>query len=47
MKALLDFTKPFVFLDKELEQLFPDTQDDFNPKFVDKHILYIRTKNRG
>ena len=39
-----DFTKNFVFLDKELEQLFPNTQDEFNPKYVDK-LVKVFTKS--
>jgi hypothetical protein len=35
---LFDFNRPFQFLDKELEQLFPSNQDEFNPKFVDKLV---------
>ena len=35
---LFDFSKPFEFLDKELEQLFPSNPDDFSPKYVDKLI---------
>ncbi|MCU0470897.1 MAG: Rpn family recombination-promoting nuclease/putative transposase [Arcicella sp.] len=40
----IDFTKKFVFLDKELEQLFPNTQDEFNPKYVDK-LVKVSTKS--
>ena len=39
-----DFTKKFVFLDKELEQLFPQAQDDFSPKYVDK-LVKVYTKD--
>ena len=37
-EELFDFTKPFEFLDKELEQLFPSNPDDFTPKYVDKLV---------
>lgn len=40
---LIDFKKKFIFLDKELEQLFPNTQDEFNPKYVDK-LVKVFTK---
>lgn len=40
----IDFTKKFVFLDKELEQLFPNTQDEFSPKYVDK-LVKVFTKS--
>jgi hypothetical protein len=39
----IDFTKKFVFLDKELEQLFPNHQDEFSPKYVDK-LVKVFTK---
>ena len=35
---LFDFNRPFGFLDKELEQLFPSNPDDFSPKYVDKLV---------
>ena len=38
-----NFNRKFVFLDKELEQLFPQSQDDFNPKYVDK-LVKVYTK---
>jgi hypothetical protein len=41
---LIDFKKKFIFLDKELEQLFPNTQDEFNPKYVDK-LVKVFTKS--
>jgi len=37
-EALFDFQRPFEFLDKELEQLFPSNPDDFSPKYVDKLV---------
>jgi hypothetical protein len=40
----IDFAKKFVFLDKELEQLFPNQPDEFNPKYVDK-LVKVFTKN--
>jgi hypothetical protein len=39
----LDFNRRISFLDKELEQLFPNTQDEFSPKYVDK-LLKVHTK---
>ncbi|MCU0467802.1 MAG: Rpn family recombination-promoting nuclease/putative transposase [Arcicella sp.] len=39
----LDFNRKISFLDKELEQLFPNTQDEFSPKYVDK-LLKVHTK---
>jgi predicted transposase YdaD len=41
---IFDFSQPFVFLDKELEQLFPSNQDEFNPKYVDK-LIKVFTKD--
>ena len=40
---LFDFERPFEFLDKELEQLFPTNPDDFSPKYVDK-LVKVFTK---
>ncbi|TAF95127.1 MAG: hypothetical protein EAZ32_10480 [Cytophagia bacterium] len=37
-EELFDFSRPFEFLDKELEQLFPANPDDFSPKYVDKLV---------
>lgn len=42
-EELFDFGKPFEFLDKELEQLFPINPDDFSPKYVDK-LIKVFTK---
>ena len=42
-EALFDFQRPFEFLDKELEQLFPSNPDDFSPKYVDK-LVKVFTK---
>ena len=39
----LDLNRKISFLDKELEQLFPNNQDEFNPKFVDK-LVKVFTK---
>ena len=39
-----DFSQKFVFLDKELEQLFPQQQDDFSPKYVDKLVKVFTKK---
>jgi hypothetical protein len=35
---LFDMNKGFVYLDKELDQLFPPEEDDFSPRYVDKLI---------
>ena len=40
----IDFTKRFVFLDKELEQLFPNNQNEFSPKYVDKLVKVFTKK---
>ena len=40
---LFDMGRGFVFLDKELEQLFPSNQDEFSPKYVDK-LVKVFTK---
>jgi hypothetical protein len=37
-EKIFDIERGFVFLDKELEQLFPSNQDEFNPKYVDKLV---------
>ena len=42
-QKLFDFSKPFQFLDKELEQLFPSNPDEFSPKYVDK-LVKVFTK---
>jgi len=42
-EEILDLNRKITFLDKELEQLFPNTQDEFNPKYVDK-LLKVYTK---
>jgi len=42
--ALFDLERGFEFLDKALEQLFPSTQDEFNPKYVDK-LVKVFTHN--
>ncbi len=42
-EKILDLNRKITFLDKELEQLFPNTQDEFNPKYVDK-LLKVYTK---
>ncbi|NBB23338.1 hypothetical protein GVN20_28565 [Runella sp. CRIBMP] len=38
---LFDMSRPFEFLDKELEQLFPADENDFSPKYVDKLVKVI------
>ena len=43
---LFDFNRKFVFLDKELEQLFPQQQDDFSPKYVDKLVKVFTKKGK-
>jgi predicted transposase/invertase (TIGR01784 family) len=43
---LFNFNRKFVFLDKELEQLFPQSQDDFNPKYVDKLVKVFTKKGK-
>jgi predicted transposase/invertase (TIGR01784 family) len=43
---LFDFNRKFVFLDKELEQLFPQSQDDFSPKYVDKLVKVFTKKGK-
>lgn len=45
-EGVFDFNKGFVFMDKELEQLFPSKQDEFNPKYVDK-LVKVFKKNGG
>ena len=42
-QELFDFSQPFQFLDKELEQLFPSNPDDFSPKYADK-LVKVFTK---
>lgn len=41
-EEIFDFSKGFVFMDKELEQLFPSKQDEFNPKYVDKLVKVFK-----
>ena len=43
---LFDFNRKFIFLDKELEQLFPQSQDDFSPKYVDKLVKVFTKKGK-
>lgn len=43
VEEILDLNRKIIFLDKELEQLFPVDEDDFNPKYVDK-LLKVYTK---
>jgi hypothetical protein len=43
-EEIFDFTRKISFLDKELEQLFPQQQDDFSPKYVDKLLkVYLKS----
>ena len=42
-EEVFDLNRKISFLDKELEQLFPNTQDEFNPKYVDK-LLKVYSK---
>jgi hypothetical protein len=41
---VFDMNRPFEFLDKELEQIFPTNQDEFYPKYVDK-LVKVFTKD--
>lgn len=41
-EEIFDISKGFVFMDKELEQLFPSKQDEFNPKYVDKLVKVFK-----
>ena len=43
-EEIFDLNRKISFLDKELEQLFPNTQDEFNPKYVDK-LMKVYTKS--
>ena len=40
---IFDMERGFEFLDKELEQIFPVKENDFNPKYVDK-LVKVFTK---
>jgi hypothetical protein len=41
---IFDFRRKPVFLDKELETIFPTNQDDFYPKYVDKLVkVYMQS----
>ena len=42
---IFDMNRGFEFLDKELEQLFPIQENDFNPKYVDK-LVKVFNKDR-
>ena len=42
-EEVFDLNRKISFLDKELEQLFPNTQDEFSPKYVDK-LLKVYSK---
>ena len=42
-EEIFDLNRKISFLDKELEQLFPNQQDEFNPKYVDK-LLKVYSK---
>ena len=43
-EEIFDFSRKISFLDKELEQLFPQQQDDFSPKYVDKLLkVYLKS----
>jgi hypothetical protein len=41
---IFDMNRPFEFLDKELEQLFPTSEDEFFPKYVDKLVKVFTKK---
>ena len=43
-EEIFDLNRKISFLDKELEQLFPNTQDEFSPKYVDK-LIKVYTKS--
>jgi hypothetical protein len=40
---IFDMNRPFEFLDKELEQIFPTNQNEFYPRYVDK-LVKVFTK---
>jgi predicted transposase YdaD len=40
---IFDMNRPFEFLDKELEQLFPTNEEEFYPRYVDK-LVKVFTK---
>lgn len=41
--SIFDLSRGFIFLDKELEQLFPPEEDRYSPKLVDKLVrVYTR-----
>ena len=42
-EEIFNLNRKISFLDKELEQLFPNNQDEFSPKYVDK-LLKVYTK---
>ena len=42
-EELFDFSRPFEFLDKELEQILLVERDDFSPRYVDK-LVKVFTK---
>lgn len=44
--TLFDFTKGFIFLDKELEQLFPPERDVYAPRYVDKLVKVYTLDSR-
>lgn len=45
-EQLFDMERGFEFLDKELEQLFPSNENEFNPKYVDKLVkVFTRDGN--
>lgn len=41
---IFDLDRGFEYLDKELEQLFPPEEDEYNPRFVDK-LVKVFSKN--
>ena len=43
---IINFNRKITFLDKELEQIYPNTQDEFNPKYVDKLIKVFTKKGK-
>ncbi|MEA5459299.1 hypothetical protein VB796_09635 [Arcicella sp. LKC2W] len=45
-EEVFDFNRKISFLDKELEQIFPNNPDEFSPKYVDKLIKVYRKSGK-
>ncbi|MEY4538357.1 MAG: hypothetical protein RLZZ306_114 [Bacteroidota bacterium] len=45
-EEIFDFNRKISFLDKELEQIFPNNPDEFSPKYVDKLIKVYRKSGK-